>query len=119
MERSVSRAGSIGISPIGSHFRIGPLRRYQGMDTRDTNLLGAFELRMIDAEISHLRLALEAVLREPNAALPHHYWRRRLESLLCSRRLLHYQFSAITDLISKLATYSQVDARAGNQAACE
>ncbi|AQH05391.1 hypothetical protein A9R05_40965 (plasmid) [Burkholderia sp. KK1] len=73
------------------------------MDTRDTNLLGAFELRMIDADISHIRLAIEAVLQEPNSALPLLYWRRRLEQLLRSRHLMHHQFSAVTDLLSRLA----------------
>ncbi|WP_152979222.1 hypothetical protein [Caballeronia cordobensis] len=72
------------------------------MDTRDTNLLGAFELRMIDADISHIRLAIEAVLQEPSA-LPLLYWRTRLEQLLRSRHLIHHQFSAVTDLLSRLA----------------
>jgi len=73
------------------------------MDTFDTDLLGAFELRTIDADISHLRLAITAVLREPNSALPLLYWRRRLEQLLASRHLLHHQLSAVTALITRLA----------------
>ncbi|BBQ03766.1 hypothetical protein BSFA1_88940 (plasmid) [Burkholderia sp. SFA1] len=73
------------------------------MDTRDTNILGAFQLRMIDADISHIRLAIEAVLQEPNSTLPLLYWRRRLEQLLYCRHLMHHQFSAVTDLLNRLA----------------
>lgn len=72
------------------------------MNTRDTDLLGAFELRTIDADISHIRLAIAAVLREPDSALPLLYWRRRLENLLRSRHLLHHQFSAVTALLTRL-----------------
>ncbi|WP_250520340.1 MULTISPECIES: hypothetical protein [unclassified Caballeronia] len=73
------------------------------MDTPNTDILGAFQLRMIDADISHIRLAIEAVSLEPNAALPLLYWRRRLEQLLRCRHLMHHQFSAVTDLLSRLA----------------
>jgi hypothetical protein len=72
------------------------------MNTRDTDLLGAFELRTIDADISHIRLAITAVLREPNSALPLLYWRRRLERLLRGSHLLHHQFSAVTALLTRL-----------------
>ncbi|MCE4547340.1 MULTISPECIES: hypothetical protein [unclassified Caballeronia] len=72
------------------------------MDTRDSNIVGAFELRMIDADIAHIRLAIEAVLHEPNSALPLLYWRRRLEQLLLSRHLLRHQFSAVADLLTRL-----------------
>lgn len=77
--------------------------RYGDMDTRDTNILGAFQLRMIDADISHIRLAIEAVLQERNSALPLLYWRRRLEQLSRCRHLMHHQFSAVTDLLNRLA----------------
>jgi hypothetical protein len=70
------------------------------MDTRDSSIVGAFELRMIDADIAHIRLAIEAALHEPNSALPLLYWRRRLEHLLRSRHLLHHQFSAVADLLT-------------------
>ncbi len=73
------------------------------MDTCDTYRLGAFERRMIDADISHIRLAIEAVVQQPNSALPLVYWRRRLERLLRSHDLMHHQFSAVTDLLSRLA----------------
>ncbi len=74
------------------------------MDTSNTNILGAFQLRMIDADISHIRLAIDAVLQEPNSTLPLLYWRRRLEQLLHCRHLMHHQFSAVTDLLNRLAT---------------
>ncbi|EKS72712.1 hypothetical protein BURK_004647 [Burkholderia sp. SJ98] len=73
------------------------------MDTCDADLLGAFELRTIDADISHIRLAITAVMREPNSALPLLYWRRRLERLLSSGHLLHHQFCAVTALITRVA----------------
>jgi len=72
------------------------------MNTCDTDLLGAFELRTIDVDISHIRLAITAVLREPNSALPLLYWRRRLERLLRGSHLLHHQFSAVTALLTRL-----------------
>lgn len=72
------------------------------MDTSHSNVVGAFELRMIDAEIGHIRLAIETILREPNAALPLYYWRVRLEDLLRERHLLHHQFSTVADLLTRL-----------------
>jgi len=79
------------------------------MDTCDNNIVGAFELRMIDADIAHIRLAIEAVLHESNSALPMLYWRRRLEHLLRSRHLLHYQFSAVADLLTKIEKISEAE----------
>jgi hypothetical protein len=79
------------------------------MDTCDTNIVGAFELRMIDADIAHIRLAIEAVLHESNSALPMLYWRRRLEHLLRSRHLLHHQFSAVADLLTRIEKISEAE----------
>jgi len=81
----------------------------KAMDTCDNNIVGAFELRMIDADIAHIRLAIEAVLHESNSALPMLYWRRRLEHLLRSRHLLHHQFSAVADLLTRIEKISEAE----------
>jgi hypothetical protein len=65
---------------------------------------GSLELRMIDAEIAHLRVVVETVLREPNHALPANYWRRRLTELMEGRHLLHHQFADIVGLLERLDT---------------
>ncbi|WP_250517208.1 hypothetical protein [Caballeronia sp. INDeC2] len=64
---------------------------------------------MIDADIAHIRLAVEAVLHASNSALPLLYWRRRLEQLLRSRHLLHHQFSAVTDLLARIEKITEAD----------
>ena len=79
------------------------------MDTCDSNIVSAFELRMIDADIAHIRIAIEAVLYASNPALPLMYWRRRLERLLQSRHLLHHQFSTVTDLLTRIEKMSEAE----------
>jgi hypothetical protein len=66
------------------------------------NAVGAFELRMIDADIAHIRLAIATVSHEPNSIFPPAYWRHRLENMLRDRHLLHHQFSAVTDMLARL-----------------
>jgi hypothetical protein len=72
------------------------------MNAAQNRILGSFELRMIDNDLAHLRVAVDAILREPNRTLPIAYWRCRLNDLLRKSHLLPHQFAVVTGLLQRL-----------------
>ena len=72
--------------------------------------VGSFERRMMDAEIRHLRFAIEVVLREPfgvpscaqTRLLRIEYWQQRLTAMLNGPHLLHRQFCAVDAMLQRL-----------------
>jgi hypothetical protein len=72
------------------------------MKTKKDRFMDARRLALTDADIAHLRFAIEASLRDAHAALPPAYWRARLEKLTTDERLLPAQAQQIRELIERL-----------------
>ncbi|BAN26211.1 putative uncharacterized protein [Caballeronia insecticola] len=56
----------------------------------------------MDADIAHLRLAIESSVRDDHPALPPAYWRRRLKKLMSDGNLLPTQLQQIDELLERL-----------------
>jgi hypothetical protein len=74
------------------------------MNRRKNRLTDARRLALTDADIAHLRLAIESSAREDHPALPPAYWRRRLKKLVSEGDLLPTQLQQIGELLDRLAT---------------
>jgi hypothetical protein len=77
------------------------------MNLKKDPLTDARRLALTDADIAHLRLAIESSLRDDHASLPPSYWRGRLEKLQDDQRLLPTQLTQIRELIHRLDTYDE------------
>lgn len=68
------------------------------------------ELRSIDGEIEHIRLAIERELSEEQTApvLTIAYWRQRLLNLLTGRSLLAHQRDTIFGLLKRIEQYDDI-----------
>ncbi|MFM0140530.1 hypothetical protein [Caballeronia grimmiae] len=69
--------------------------------------LCAYDLLVVDADISHIRLAIEREFdsRFPRPVLPRLYWRERLLCIVSAFDLLPQQCSAIDELLRRLDSY--------------
>jgi hypothetical protein len=69
--------------------------------------LCAYDLLVIDADIVHIRMAIEREFdsRFPRPVLPHLYWRDRLLRLVNTFHLLPQQSGAIDELLRRLDRY--------------
>ncbi|WP_235025514.1 hypothetical protein [Caballeronia terrestris] len=73
--------------------------------------LCAYDLLLIDADIAHIRLAIErefdSRFRQP--VLPRLYWRERLLGIVSAFDLLPQQCSAIDELLRRLDRYEHTE----------
>lgn len=71
--------------------------------------LRAHHLLLIDADIAHIRLAIEREFdsRFPQPVLPRFYWRERLRVLVSAFYLLPRQSRAIDELLRRLDRYEE------------
>ncbi|AET93427.1 MULTISPECIES: hypothetical protein [Caballeronia] len=72
------------------------------MNRRKARLTDARRLALTDADIAHLRVAIESSMRDDHPALPPAYWRSRLTKLLRDDNLLTTQMKQITELLDRL-----------------
>ena len=72
------------------------------MNRRKSRLTDARRLSLTDADIAHLRVAIESSMRDDHPALPPAYWRRRLNKLLRDENLLTTQTQQIAELLDRL-----------------
>ncbi|WP_044042831.1 hypothetical protein [Caballeronia insecticola] len=72
------------------------------MNRRKHRLTDARRLALMDADIAHLRLAIESSVRDDHPALPPAYWRRRLKKLMSDGNLLPTQLQQIDELLERL-----------------
>jgi hypothetical protein len=72
--------------------------------------LCAYDLLLVDADITHIRLAIEREFdsRFPQPVLPRPYWRERLLGLVNTFNLLPQQSVAIKELLRRLDRYDDV-----------
>ncbi|BBU31429.1 hypothetical protein BTHE68_51630 [Burkholderia sp. THE68] len=79
------------------------------MNRRKTRLTDARRLALTDADIAHLRVAIESSVRDDHPALPPAYWRRRLNKLLRDENLLTTQMQQIVELLDRLEAAQRAD----------
>lgn len=72
------------------------------MNRKKQRLTDARRLALTDADLAHLRLAIESSARDDHPALPPAYWRRRLEKLRSAGDLLPKQLQQVEELLERL-----------------
>ncbi|SAK96559.1 hypothetical protein AWB79_07348 [Caballeronia hypogeia] len=72
------------------------------MNRKKNRLTDARRLALTDADIAHLRLAIESSARDDHPALPPAYWRHRLKRLVNEGDLLPKQRKKIDELLERL-----------------
>ncbi|MDR5835564.1 hypothetical protein [Caballeronia sp. LZ034LL] len=72
------------------------------MNRKKQRLTDARRLALTDADLAHLRLAIESSARDDHPALPPAYWRQRLEKLRSAGDLLPKQLQQVEELLERL-----------------
>jgi hypothetical protein len=72
------------------------------MDINSRPPLSAYQLRLNDIELRHLRIAISAELRNSRHAFSLAYWHNRVLLILESRHLLPAQFALASALLDQL-----------------
>jgi hypothetical protein len=72
------------------------------MNRKKQRLTDARRLTLTDADLAHLRLAIESSSRDDHPALPPAYWRQRLKKLVSAGDLLPKQLQQVEELLERL-----------------
>ncbi|SAK65786.1 hypothetical protein AWB80_03105 [Caballeronia pedi] len=72
------------------------------MEPRDLFPVGAYELRLTDIDLAHLRAVVPCEVKNPRRVLPLAYWRWRVSQLLASKHLMPAQLTIAHALLDQI-----------------
>jgi hypothetical protein len=72
------------------------------MEPRNRSPIGAYELRLTDVDLAHLRIVITAEVSSTKWVLPLEYWRRRVVRLLSTRKLMPAQIAVASALLTQI-----------------